>query len=193
MGSKGSRREKRSGRCSGGGRAVGTHECHAGLVFGVLSASDTSSLVTLDCMFLHTRVTQAFFLMPGPPNLGLSRQFLHEPQSFERHAEHAPQRLMRLGFPLASGSKAGEAAAAESGTESRRSGDGGSSASSGGVSSSSDCACARSHASSSSARRCLLASSNRQKSSHSRSVISCPVGEGDRVRRPAASRRGIER
>jgi hypothetical protein len=32
-------------------------------------------------------------LTPGPPNRGLSRQFLHVPQSAARHWAHTPHRL----------------------------------------------------------------------------------------------------
>ena len=34
-----------------------------------------------------------FFLIPGPPNLGLSRQGIHLPQSSSLHVSHFPQRF----------------------------------------------------------------------------------------------------
>mmetsp|Transcript_5175 Transcript_5175/g.13281 ORF Transcript_5175/g.13281 Transcript_5175/m.13281 type:complete len:286 (+) Transcript_5175:2205-3062(+) len=41
---------------------------------------------------MHLRPTHACFLTPGPPYLGLSRQFLHLPQSVTRQPGHVPQR-----------------------------------------------------------------------------------------------------
>ena len=48
-------------------------------------------------MRMHVRAMHAFFFTPGPPKRGLSRQFLHEPQSRARQAWQTPQRSERLG------------------------------------------------------------------------------------------------
>ena len=45
---------------------------------------------------MHRRRTQACLAVPGPPNLGLSLQALHRPQSVAMQPEHSPQRPRRL-------------------------------------------------------------------------------------------------
>mmetsp|Transcript_26836 Transcript_26836/g.72379 ORF Transcript_26836/g.72379 Transcript_26836/m.72379 type:complete len:495 (+) Transcript_26836:705-2189(+) len=46
----------------------------------------------------HLRLRQACFFTPGPPYLGLSRQFLHAPQSWAMQPAQEPQRRL-LGAP----------------------------------------------------------------------------------------------
>ena len=45
--------------------------------------------------FEHFFCMHGFFFFPGPPNLGLSKQNLHEPQSLARHPLYSPH-LLRL-------------------------------------------------------------------------------------------------
>eukprot|EP00966_Prymnesium_polylepis_P027174 628504-Prymnesium_polylepis.1 len=45
---------------------------------------------------MHVRIVHACFRLPGPPNLGLSTQFLHSPQSSALHAAHTPHRAERM-------------------------------------------------------------------------------------------------
>ena len=45
--------------------------------------------------FEHFFYMHGFFFFPGPPNLGLSKQNLHEPQSLARHPLHSLH-LLRL-------------------------------------------------------------------------------------------------
>mmetsp|Transcript_1146 Transcript_1146/g.3789 ORF Transcript_1146/g.3789 Transcript_1146/m.3789 type:complete len:245 (+) Transcript_1146:1030-1764(+) len=56
---------------------------------------------------LHARCRHACFLMPGPPYLGLSLQFLHSPQSPRVQPTHVPHRASRARFPLEMRSSAG--------------------------------------------------------------------------------------
>mmetsp|Transcript_29166 Transcript_29166/g.84813 ORF Transcript_29166/g.84813 Transcript_29166/m.84813 type:complete len:210 (+) Transcript_29166:216-845(+) len=46
--------------------------------------------------FVHCRSSQGFFILWAPPNLGLSRQYLHRPQSSLVQARHSPQRILRV-------------------------------------------------------------------------------------------------
>ena len=46
-------------------------------------------------IFEHFFCMHGFFFFPGPPNLGLSKQNLHAPQSSARHPVHSPH-LLRL-------------------------------------------------------------------------------------------------
>ena len=48
------------------------------------------------CGLQQTRERQACFLMPRPPNLGLSRQFLHSPQSPRTQPVQLPHRAVRV-------------------------------------------------------------------------------------------------
>ena len=53
------------------------------------------STPSCSCGLQQTRERQACFLMPRPPNLGLSRQFLHCPQSPRTHPAQLPHRAVR--------------------------------------------------------------------------------------------------
>ena len=53
-------------------------DCEVGHGYFVLISSFEHFFCTHDCFFL-----------PGPPNLGLSKQNLHDPQSTARHPEHS--------------------------------------------------------------------------------------------------------
>ena len=50
--------------------------------------SESTSLTKLK----HLRLTQHFFLFPGPPYFGLSRHIEHDRQSSAVHPVHVPQR-----------------------------------------------------------------------------------------------------
>ena len=58
------------------------------------SRHDTMRCAEVVC-FEHFFCTHGFFFFPEPPNLGLSKQNLHEPQSLARHPLHSPH-LLRL-------------------------------------------------------------------------------------------------
>eukprot|EP00316_Scyphosphaera_apsteinii_P026217 CAMPEP_0119338662 /NCGR_PEP_ID=MMETSP1333-20130426/96614_1 /TAXON_ID=418940 /ORGANISM="Scyphosphaera apsteinii, Strain RCC1455" /LENGTH=146 /DNA_ID=CAMNT_0007350005 /DNA_START=366 /DNA_END=807 /DNA_ORIENTATION=+ len=49
---------------------------------------------------LHARAIHACLRQPGPPNLGLSKQFLQLPQSLRLQLSHEPQRTERSRFTL---------------------------------------------------------------------------------------------
>ena len=55
--------------------------CFAGLL---ISVSD------FFCILMHFRTTHAFFSLPGPPYLGLSRQYLQDKQFEEVQPAHSP-------------------------------------------------------------------------------------------------------
>ena len=44
----------------------------------------------------HVLLTHLFFLLPGPPNLGMSRQNLQDPHSLVRHPEHSQLCFLRF-------------------------------------------------------------------------------------------------
>jgi len=47
------------------------------------------------CILVHFRLTHAFLSLPGPPNFGLSWQYLQDLQLDEVHPRHSPY-LVRL-------------------------------------------------------------------------------------------------
>ena len=63
------------------------------MILEVLVASESTPTGTEP---LHALSMHLFFFLPGPPNLGISRQNLQLPQSFERQ----PEQLHRVFFRL---------------------------------------------------------------------------------------------
>mmetsp|Transcript_13716 Transcript_13716/g.27576 ORF Transcript_13716/g.27576 Transcript_13716/m.27576 type:complete len:260 (+) Transcript_13716:760-1539(+) len=59
------------------------------------SCTSSSSSGPSGSGLVQPRRMHACFLMPLPPNLGLSLQFLHAPQSPRKHPAHEPQRFVR--------------------------------------------------------------------------------------------------
>jgi len=57
-------------------------------------------MLKLNLTFRHWRITQVCFALPGPPNLTMSRQKLHSPQSDLLQASHFLHRVRRLRGPL---------------------------------------------------------------------------------------------
>lgn len=49
------------------------------------------------CNCKQVRLIQHLFFLPGPPNLTMSWQFLHSPQSLRQHPEHDPHLRFRIG------------------------------------------------------------------------------------------------
>ena len=44
----------------------------------------------------HTLLIHLFFFFPGPPNFGMSKQNLQDPQSLVRHPEHIQDCFFRF-------------------------------------------------------------------------------------------------
>ena len=46
------------------------------------------------CIFVHFCLMHAFFNFPGPPNFGLSKQYLQDSQFEEVHPVHSPHLVL---------------------------------------------------------------------------------------------------
>ena len=58
------------------------------LVMSVSAFEAAEFVCVLDDLLQQALSIHLFFFFPGPPNLGMSRQNLHDPQSLARHPKH---------------------------------------------------------------------------------------------------------
>ena len=74
------------------------NQCACNLPFEMLVISVSAFVVfcVAENLLQQTLSTHLFFFLPGPPNLGMSRQNLQEPQSLARHPKHTQASFLRF-------------------------------------------------------------------------------------------------